>query len=118
MAPGKSTVPRGKIGTVSRLRPAPKRLNSTVSSRVSHLASRVSRLFQVAMAHHHLVLGGEALAELLGDVDRAVAPAGAADRDGERSPLVEHEARQPALEEALDVFDQESRLPLALEECH
>ena len=68
------------------------------------------------MPQHHLVLGSEALGELVGDVHRAVAPAGAADRDGERGALVEDEGRQPALQEALDVLDEDAGLGLALEE--
>src|SRR5436853_157051 len=102
---GKSTVWSGKIVTVCRCRPSPKRVVST-----SYLS------FQVPMPHHDLVLRREALAELLGDVDRPVAAAGTADRDRDRGALVEHEARQPALQETLDVLDEDFGLRLALEE--
>src|SRR6185312_11041364 len=71
---------------------------------------------QVPMPQHDGILGREALGELVGDVDRAMAPARASDGDGEGGALVEDEARQPALEEALDVLDEDARLRLALEE--
>src|SRR5690349_7242070 len=93
---GKSTLFSGKIGTAVAGAPDNSCLRSDKGSAL-----------QVPMAQHHLVLGGEALGELVRHVHRAVAPAGAADRDRERGALVEHELRQPALQEPLDVLDVE-----------
>src|SRR5258706_10950861 len=94
---------------VSRERPAENRL------RISKAEGASFRL-EVAMPQDDLVFGVEAPGELVGDVDRAVAPSGAADGHDDGGALVEHEARQPALQESLDVLDQEARLRLALKE--
>ena len=67
---------------------------------------------RVAVTHHHRMLGAEALGEAVGDVDRAVAPAGAAHGDRDRGALVEREARDPALQEGGDVLDEEVGLGL------
>src|SRR6188508_600866 len=105
--PGKRTACNGKSGTLSRRPAAEKRLISSMPSVV-----------RVAVAQYHGVLGAEALGERVRDVDRAVAPAGAADGDGDGGALVEHEARDPALQERLDVLHQQVGLRLALEELN
>src|SRR6185312_13531691 len=106
-APGKSTVFSGKMATACARRPAENTFRM----------SKASLVLQVAMPQHHGIVRREALGELVGDVHRAMAPARASDRDRERRTLVEHEPRQPSLQETLDVLDEDSRLRLALEEC-
>src|SRR5665213_452689 len=99
-APGNSTVLSGNSATLSvGLRP--KRL-----SRDKVLRALPTLVLLVAVAQHHLVLAREALGELCCDVHGTVPAACAADRHRERGALVEHEARQPALQEALHVLDQ------------
>src|SRR5579859_1329152 len=105
-APGKSTVFSGKMGTVCARRPSENTLRM----------SKAALVPQVAMPQHHGIVRCEALGELVGDVHRPMAPARAADRDGERGALVEDEAREPALQEPLDVLDEDAGLGLALEE--
>src|SRR3954469_2412531 len=93
--PGKSTVCSGKIGIDSRRR------------RSSRFFSKSA--LQVAVPQHDGIVGFEGAREALGDEYRAMPPAGASDRDRDGGALVEDEARQPALQEALDVLDEESR---------
>src|SRR5690349_12807924 len=71
---------------------------------------------QVAVPQHPMALAREARSELLGAVDRAAAPAGAADGHRDGGALVQQEARQPARQELRDVLDEEVGLRLAREE--
>jgi len=55
------------------------------------------------MSQQHLLLRSEMLCQLLGEIDRAVLSAGAADGDGEVAAVVCDEAGQPACDEVVDV---------------
>src|SRR5207244_7833873 len=58
-----------------------------------------------AMAHQHAPLRAEGLRQLLGEIYRAVAAAGAADGDGDVAAVLAHALGQPVAQQALHVVE-------------
>src|SRR5258706_5499134 len=67
------------------------------------------------MPHQHTPIAAERLAELLGEIDRAMPATGAADGDGDVAAVLAHDLRQPALEEPAHVVQPARNLSIRLQ---